>query len=42
MCRARLAAGSRHLPVRVPKAEFGVGNREFGIGGIGIGGAKAN
>ena len=42
MWRAPLVAGPRHLPVRVPKAEYGVGNREFGIGEIGNGGAKAN
>ncbi len=40
--RARLVAGPRHLPVRVPKAVFGVGNMEFGIGEIANGGAKAN
>ncbi len=29
-------------PVRVPKSELGVGNREFGIGEIGSWGTKAN
>ncbi len=40
MCRARLVARPRHLPIWVPKPEFGVGNREFGLGEIGNGGCE--
>ncbi len=53
-CRARLVAGPRQdvwpalwrglatCPYGFRKPNFGVGNREFGIGEIGNGGAKAN